>query len=388
MGRARQLLLPGAALVTALAAGLAPALLPAGTWLPAALWHLVFAVGALPMILAAMGYFVPVLTRSGAAPRLLAVAPLAALAAGAGIVGFFVHGTPALRLAAPWLALLAVAGFAAWLAWRWRRCLGRPNACLAWYAAALGLLALGLLAVAAAPYAPEHGRALRAFHLHINLLGFIGVTALGTLHVLLPTVAGRPDPSAAARLALDLKWSAGGAFLLALGTALASVPGAVPTALAAPLALAGAAAYAWPPLRLLSHARRAWRRELVAAGNTMPLLVAALAGLCLALGAGCLHLFGITAGAAALPLFALAFLLPLVSGAAGQLLPVWLYPGVQDAWHRASRKRLALGARARAALLPAGGVLAALGLAPGYVIGVLGAVWLALAMLAVLLGRR
>lgn len=386
MSRARQLLLPGAALVTALAAGLAPALQPAGRWLPAALWHLVFAVGALPMILAAMGYFVPVLTRSGGTPRLLALAPLAALAAGAGIVGFFLHGTLALRLAAPWLALFAVALFAAWLAWRWRRCLGRPNPCLAWYAAALALLALGLLAIAVAPYAPEHSRALRAFHLHINTLGFIGVTALGTLHVLLPTVAGRPDPAAAARLALDLKWSAGGAFVLALGTALAAVPGSL--LLAAPLALAGAAAYAWPLLRLMTHAWRTWRRAIVAAGNTVPLLVAALAGLCLALGAGCLHAFEITTGAAALPLFAIAFLLPLVSGAAGQLLPVWLYPGVQDAWHRASRKRLARGARARAALLPAGGVLAAAGQTSGYVIGAIGALWLALAMLAVLFTKR
>ena len=50
------------ALATALAAGAAtlPHPLP-----PPAAWHLLFATGALPMILAAMAYFVPVLTRTG-----------------------------------------------------------------------------------------------------------------------------------------------------------------------------------------------------------------------------------------------------------------------------------------------------------------------------------
>jgi hypothetical protein len=36
--------------------------------------------------------------------------------------------------------------------------------------------------------------ALRLVHLHLNTLGFIGLTAIGTLHVLMPTVLGKPDP--------------------------------------------------------------------------------------------------------------------------------------------------------------------------------------------------
>lgn len=375
MSQSPQRILVVSAGLTAFGAALALAA-PDGRWLPAALWHMVFAVGTLPMILAAMGYFVPVLTRGRAAPASLALAPLTALAAGLGIVGFFVHGTPPLRLAAPWLALVAVAGFAAWLALRWRRCLGRPNPCLAWYAAALALLALGLAAVAAAPLWPEQTRSLRLFHLHINTLGFMGLTALGTLQVLLPTVAGRPDPDVMTRLRGDLKWSAGGALATSAGAALAWPP----------LALAGALVYAWPLLKLMRHAWRNLRPHVLAAGNTVPLLAAALLGLALALAHGLWHAFA--GGGGALPLFVVAFLLPLVSGAAGHLLPVWLRPGVQDQWHRDSRARLALGARARAALLLAGGLLAAAGFFAGQALGVAGGLWLLLAMLAVVFSRR
>ncbi len=373
MSPSPQRFLPFAAALTTIAAGVALAA-PQHRWLPAALWHLVFAVGALPMILAAMGYFVPVLTRSGEAPRGLAAAPLAALAAGLGIVGFFVHGTPALRAYAPWLALAAVGAFAAWLALRWRACLGRPNPCLRWYAAALGLLASGLLAVALAPYWPEQARALRLFHLHVNTLGFMGVTALGTLQVLLPTVVGRPDPSVARRLAQDLKWSVAGTLLVAAGAAFAP-----------PLALVGVAAVAWPLLHLLAHAWSTWRKETLAPGSTLPLLVAATTGLLLALAHGVRHALSFAAGADALPLFVVAFLLPLVSGAAGHLLPVWLRPGAQNAWHGQARERLARGARIRAVLLIAGGGLAAFGLAAGYALGLLGALWLVLVMLRVTL---
>jgi hypothetical protein len=40
----------------------------------------------------------------------------------------------------------------------------------------------------------------RLVHLHLNTLGFIGLTAIGTLHVLMPTVLGQPDPLVAQRL--------------------------------------------------------------------------------------------------------------------------------------------------------------------------------------------
>ena len=83
----------------------------------------------------------------------------------------------------------------------------------------------------------------------------------------------------------------------------------------------------------------------------------------------------------AAPVFLIGFLLPLVSGAVTQLLPVWLRPGVQAAWQKSQRWRLAALARTRAVLLLAGGLLAATGTEFGLVLGVLGALWLLVAML-------
>lgn len=377
MSPSPQRFLPFSAALTAVGAGLALTAVRSGNWLPATLWHLVFAVGAFPMILLAMAYFVPVLTRGSEAPRLLAAAPLMALGAGLGIMGYFAHGSLVMRLDAPWLGLGAITAFAAWLALRWRRCIGHPNPCLRWYAAALGLLAAGLLAVAVSPYWPEQARALRLFHIHVNTLGFIGLTALGTLRVLLPTAAGRPDPEAAVGLACDFKWSLAGALCIPLGAAFAP-----------PLALAGAALYGWPLVRLALHAWRTWRHEIVAAGSAVPLLAGALVGLLLALGHGVVHAYDAGLGQAAVALFVIAFLLPLVSGAAGQLLPVWLRPGPQTPWHGESRRLLSFGARARAGLLLIGGVLAAAGEPAGYALGILGAAWLALGMVAVVMRRR
>lgn len=362
-----QRLLPFAAGITALAAGIAPL---AGNWPAPALWHLAFAVGALPMILAAMAYFVPVLTRSGEPPRALALLPLSGAVAGLLIVGHFVTAAVLPRLTAPWLALAAVALFATWLSVRARRCLGRPNPCLTWYAVALGFLALGLIAVALAPLWPEQAAALRRLHLHANTLGFMGLTALGTLRVLLPTVAAQGDPTTIERLQRDLPWSAGGALAIALGAAYAP-----------PLAALGAAAYAWPLLRLVGTAVVRYRAQLAAGGNALPLLVAAPCGLLVASALGILHGFGIGSARADIAVFVIGFLLPLVSGAASQLLPVWLRPGAQTDWHRAARQRLAFGARLRAALLLGAGVLAAADLAAAYVVGLACAVWLAAAML-------
>lgn len=347
-------------------------------WPPAALWHLVFAVGALPLILAAMAYFVPVLTRTGRASPGTTILPLAAMAAGIGIVGWFAQGIPALRSISPWFALAVVAGFAAWVARRWRRCMGNANPCLHWYAAALACLGLGLAAVALSPLLPDQAHALRLFHLHLNTLGFMGLTALGTLQVLLPTVMGRPDPAAMARLRRDLKWSAGGALAIASGSAWALWP----------LALAGTAAYAWPIVRLLAGCWRAYAGTLCADGHAAPLLLAATAGLLVTVGHGLAHGVGAIAGRGALPLFIVGFLLPLVSGAVAQLLPVWLRPGAQASWHRTTRARLAFGARARGIALLAGGPLASAGSALGVGIGIVAALWLLAAMAAATLMKR
>ena len=60
---------------------------------------------------------------------------------------------------------------------------------------------------------------LRLLHLHLNTLGFIGLTAIGTLQVLMPTILAGPDGEASARLRDDLLPAVGGVFLVALGAA-------------------------------------------------------------------------------------------------------------------------------------------------------------------------
>jgi hypothetical protein len=360
---------PLPALLAALTAAAALVALTSPVALPEpALWHLIFAVGALPMIFAAMGYFVPVLTRTPEAPRRLAFLPLTAMLAGLGIVVWFTTGLPALRHAAPIVGMLAAAGLAGWMRLRWRRCLGNPHPCLHWYLAALACLILGLAAVALAAAWPAQAHRLRLVHLHLNLLGFMGLTAIGTLQVLLPTVLGRTDPRAHLRLVRDLPWCLAGALGMALGSALAW-----------PLAAVGAAAYAWPLLRLLHDLWQSHRQHLVAPGQPAALLLAAVGGLLGLLIHGAAH--GLAAnGRQALPVFVIAFLLPLVSGAVARLLPIWLRPGVQGEWSRRAQQRLSAHARTRAAVLPLAGALAAAGNAIGYLLGALAAAWLLAAM--------
>jgi hypothetical protein len=265
-------------------------------------------------------------------------------------------GALALAVFAGWLdftwvvaaAALALSGAVAMIAWmlaRARQALGRPHPGLAWYVAAMACLALGLVAALLIPLLPEWHAPLRAFHLHINLYGFVGLTAVGTLQVLMPTAANQPDPQAAARLRSDLKWAVAGSVLLAAGQAW--LP---------PVAWLGAAFWAW----VLGHMGLAWwrlhRRHLLALHGSAPLLAAATLGFACAL-------IGTLADVAAplttpLTIFLPGFLMPLVSGAAGQLAPVWTEPARPTAWHDQARGTLTRwnGARAvlflSAALLP------------------------------------
>lgn len=338
-------------------------------WLPAALWHLVFAVAAMPMIFAAMAYFTPVLTRSPEPPPAVAVFPLLASIAGTGIVVWFAHGVETLRQVSPWLALVAALAFLGWMIRRWRACMGRPHPGLRWYAAAVACLALGLFAAGLSAHLPAHAPELRSFHLHINTLGFMGLTAIGTLQVLLPTVFSQPDPAAAARLARDLPWSLAGAIAIAAGAAWFR-----------PLAVLGALAYLWPLWKMVRAAVASYGNRLWSAGSPAPLLIAAVAGLFLLMAHGILHGIGPVRARDALPLFVVAFLIPLVSGAVAQLLPVWLRPGAPSDAHKTQRRRLAAFARTRAVLLAAGGGGAAVGVEAGILTGLLGAAWLVAAM--------
>ena len=326
--------------------------LPRAFTAPPAFWaHLVLAVGVMSLITAAMQHFVPVLTRSRGASPAMERLPLLMMAAG-GVAALTFLGLLHWHAvsAAAFVGLVGAGVMIVWMLRKGRASLGRPHACLDWYVAAMGCLALGLLAAMAIPLLPEWHRELRAFHIHLNLYGFIGLTAVGTLQVLLPTAAGVPDPEVAARLRTDLKWALAGTLCLALGKA-AWLPLAWANILAVWL---GAALWAWPLLRLLAAWWRLCKARLFALHGAEPVLTVALLGFMMALAGTVVDRESL----GPLTIFLPGFLFPLVTGAAGQLAPVWTRPGQATPWHEASRRKLTRWSGVRglffltAALLP------------------------------------
>jgi len=211
--------------------------------------------------------------------------------------------------------------------------------------------------------------------LHANLLGFVGLTAIGTLQVLLPTSVGRTDYQASGRLTTDLKFACAGVLLLAVGAALA-VPG-TPPGWPRLVALAGALLFMLAPLRMATYWVAAYSERIGSLHGAAASLALACLGLIGLMFAGIGHTLGFLAGRDAVAGFVLAFLLPLVSGAATQLLPVWLRPGMQGEWHLRLRRRLGRLGGLRALLMVCGGLAFAFGWHQG--------IWLTLAGVAVLL---
>ncbi len=336
-----------------------------GVGSPAAVVHVAFAVGILPLILAAMIHFVPVLTRTGDAERYIRAIPH-----GAQLFGLAV---PLAMLGLlPYHSLLATAAvdivFSAilldWFRRRARATLGSPHPGWRWYAVALACLIAALCAVFALILWPAGWRAWRLFHLHLNTLGLVGLAAFGTLPVLLPTALGRPDPDAAAWLKRRL-WLLGcGALLVAFGSAWWW-----------PLSVAGGSILF---VGIFSLIGQWWRRNglatLLGDGVTASLL-AAVVGYLLALAAGAVHAAGLFAADTAVLAWGVGFLLPLVTGALSQLLPVWRWPGPQTPARQLMRQRLAATGQWRAALA----LLAAVCLLAGEFTA---AAWMAASMLA------
>ena len=351
-------------------------------WAPhagrAAALHLILAVGAMPLIFGAMSHFIPVLTRTRAAAAGLFSIPVLALAGGALVVGAL--SMPGLYWGRYAGALLALTAAGALLAWSRRRragMLGRPHPGLAWYDAALACLVLALLAILAGAVWPQQAIALHHLHLHLNTLGFVGLTAVSTLAVLLPTVAGRPDPQVGPRLRRDLPWATAGTLLVAIGAAWFG-----------PLAWIGAALWAVPLVRIGASWLRLYRAEILALHGAAPLLAAALAGFALSLVFGAMAPLAAAGGfRATQPALAFVggFMLPLVSGAASQLLPVWLRPGIQSDWHARLRARLGRYGGVRAVLFCLGGIAAGLGREWGLLLGAATLIWFLLQAGAALL---
>lgn len=326
--------------LTLLALFASVALTLAGLGASVAVLHLAFAVGIVPLIFAAMMHFVPVLTRTGGPGPWLRRLPSAAQAAGLVIVAALQGLLPhwALHPAALFDLLLAMI-LLAWIAGRARATLGTPHPGWRWYAAALGCLGLALVAVLAMALWPEQWSAFRLLHLHLNTLGLVGLAALGTLPVLLPTACGRPDPGAGAWLWRRLWLAAGGALLIALGCVLHWA-----------LAAVGAGLLLVALLGLIGQWGHSFGFRTLAADGVTASLLAAAGGLVLTLAAGIAHGAGLMAPRPTLLAWLLGFLLPLVSGALSQLLPVWRWPGPQVPARLEMRRRLATGGKWRALL--------------------------------------
>ena len=320
--------------------------------------HLALAVGVMPLIFGAMIHFVPVLTRSAIAPVGVRLMPLLMLIAGLLAFFSFAATSRAYYLAA-FLALATAVAFAAWIIRRATKTVGRPHPCLYWYLGAIACLILALAAVSAMALWPEQRLALKSLHLHLNTLGFIGLTAIATLQVLLPTVAGKPDPQAGTRLHRDLKWALGGTLLISFGAAWFK-----------PLAYLGALLWLVPLARLGKAWLTLYFREISQLHGASSSLAAALAGFIAALIFGALHAGGILGPTDTAHAFILAFLFPLVTGAVSQLLPIWARPGMQTAWHAQVRQRLGAGGGFRALLFLAGGILLGLGWREGLALSV------------------
>ncbi len=325
-----------------------------GVGSPLAVAHLAFAVGIVPLIFAAMTHFVPVLTRTGDPGNVIRRLPGAAQLVGLVVVAAMQGLLPYWMLhpaAAVDLVLAAI--LLNWIAARARAALGSPHPGWRWYGAALGCLMLALLAVLLIPALPSYWKPLRVFHLHLNTLGLVGLAALGTLPVLLPTALGKPDPEAAGWLRRRLWLVAGGALVVATGAAVIW-----------PFAAPGAALLLVAALGLVGQWGRRFGFRVMLGDGVAASLLAAVAGLLLTLAAGVAH------GAKLLPAYptllawGTGFLLPLVTGALSQLLPVWRWPGPALPARQLMRQKLAATGGLRALLFLAATLALLAGFAP------------------------
>jgi len=337
-----------ALIAATLLAFLAGQALPKAIGIAPTFWaHLVLAVGVMTLITAAMQHFVPVLTRSRGAGRWTARLPLLMLASGGLALAVFFGWLDLVwvTLAAA-LALTGVIGMLGWMRNKARNTLGKPHPGLAWYIAAMSCLGLGLISAALIPFLPAWHAELRAFHIHINLYGFIGLTAVGTLQVLMPTAANQADPQVSMRLRKDLKWALTGSLALAVGQA--GWP---------PLTWIGGLLWFW----VIGHMGWAWwrlhRAHILAWHGAEPVLAAALLGFGFALLGVLLELENLQP----LTLFLPGFLMPLVVGAASQLGPVWIEAGRSMARHAEDRAKITRWNSVRALLFITAAVLPLLG---------------------------
>lgn len=313
----------------------------------------------MPLIFGAMLHFVPVLTRSHVPGPVMRILPLIAIGTGIIVVcAFLVPGFFNTGIHAGSLSLITSLVMARWMVSRAQAALDPPHPCLYWYLMAVLCLALALVAVMTMNVWPSQRAALRIFHLHLNTLGFIGLTAIGTLQVLLPTAVGQPDPDVRMRLRSDLPLAMAGVLLVAGGSAWLRF-----------LAYIGVALLLFVVVRLGTVWARRFPRNVVKMNGAAPALALALLGLLILLFIAPWHANHRLSGSDTLFGFVIAFLLPLVTGAASQLLPLWVRPGVQTAWHHESRSAMTRFGGFRGLAFVVAGISIALGWRAGAWLG-------------------
>lgn len=241
----------------------------AGRWLPGGRWVVVhlFTLGVLTSVIAAFTrHFATSLTGQGVAPDLrrpLMAAAVLDLSVVALLVGRLTDGKVLLSVGT--LGLLGVVGTNLWALRAARR--GARTARFVWIlrryedahvaflvAAVLGTL-VGIGAIRGGWWVGA-----RDAHLHLNVLGWAGLTVLATLVVFGPVLlrAGM-QPGADTRAASALRTAAAALLLAAVGLTVAGGAAGAPGVVARAVATAGLAAYGWAVLVVVVAVLRAAR---------------------------------------------------------------------------------------------------------------------------------
>lgn len=314
-------------------------------------YHIVFTIGALPLILGSIIHFVPVLTRSKNSSKFIRRLPYISLFGGIMVTSYFVfpQTSPLGHLLGASIIIIAIVSVALWAYGLRLKTIGNPHPCLDWYLAALLCLLIGICAIIVGYFIPSQRAILRLLHLHLNTLGFVSITALGTLQVLMPTVAQRPDLKVASRIHQHLKWIVAGTVIIACGAAWHPN-----------LSWIGVTLLAIPIFLTFKSWIQLYARDIFKIHGAAPTLMAALCGYVTALIIGSIHAY-YQVQLNPVATFIIAFLMPLVTGAVSYLLPIWLHPGQQTFWHISARKYLGFGGGLRALILLTGGIIVGLG---------------------------
>ncbi len=327
-----------------------------------AIYHIIFAIGIVPLILNAMIYFIPVLTRSKSPSSTIMALPLVALIGGGLVVSHFYFSQIAIysqytihnQYLGAAIILVAIIRMSYWAYQAGKKTIGTPHPCLYWYLAAIACLCVALITVLAMYIIPDQHAKLRLLHVHLNTLGFIGITALGTLQVLLPTVTKRNDPKTFMKMHQQLKWILVGTIIIACGTAWHPS-----------ITYLGLLLLAYPIVHLFKPWLNASAIALIKTGGASLMLITALYGYVISIFIGVTHGY-YNHALNPIATFIIAFLMPLVTGATSYLLPLWLRAGQQSTWHLAARKKLAFASKLRALALITAGVCVGFGYQIGW----------------------